>query len=434
LTDFRNDTQLDDEQESLVKKQSNARNNSKTANNHNKYKYNNDNNNNNNTNQRVAKSSRHQTSTTTTTVCAIRGSKFRTLCGCGGIVLLVTVVLIIVLPPPRFLNRPTVLTLRSTSTLVYNGNNNSSSHNEGSSSSPAVTTSTATTTATETTSSTSEVEFWFNLTYEEREQFQTHFSLDDPKYYHRRRYTPSGWWPDGRWVRECVDRPRDLEPFKDLGHWKDYRLGDCVKLCKGCPEPDSRISGPLAHWTLSGEYSDLACTNDTKHKKDEDLLEVILRKRDGKPGFVKPHPGALLIHLRLGDKIDLSKADTYTLLQDGGPAYGRNTPREIKSVYEYLANIVESRVPTDPGVMLRGGSHFPQYYVKSKTYAYCLEEAISKAGYRVHLEMDVGASNADYDFYFLSHAKKIIVGTGGFSRFIGHFVLRHGGIVFGRMF
>lgn len=272
-------------------------------------------------------------------------------------------------------------------------------------------------------------------------------------YYQEPKPTPSGWWPDDLWIHDCVNKERNLKPFDTLEGWVDYRLGDCVKLCPhGCPRDhgDDKIGfsqglrmlkkrktgvDPLSHWTIGGEYYDKGCSphGPGYHTKrgNETLLDEILAGREGMEGFEKPPEDAVVIHLRLGDKIEHSDSTPYEMLQNSADPGFKSFQglHAVKSVYEFLTNIVESE---QPKVVIRGGSQAPEEYVKSKTYAYCLKEAVAEAGYDVEMNLEEG--NADKDFYYLTHAKQIIITVGGFSRYIGHIVLRRGGTVYGRVF
>lgn len=245
--------------------------------------------------------------------------------------------------------------------------------------------------------------------------------------------TPSGWWPDRHWIRECVDKPRNLTRFATYPEWEDYRLGDCVKICRGCPV--QRGHNALGHnWTIAGEYEDLACPpNGWMHEKrgNETLLDELIDAREGSPGFTKPDPNAVVVHLRLGDKVDWADSSVYTMLQNAANPYDASFQdiHAIKSVYEFLTDISASEATQ---VVIRGGSQLPDLYEKSKTYAHCIKEAAEEAGYSVKMNLEEG--NADRDFFYLVHARKIIVTLGGYSRFVGHAVLRRGGTVYGRLF
>ena len=91
-----------------------------------------------------------------------------------------------------------------------------------------------------------------------------------------------------------------------------------------------------------------------------------------------------------------------------------------------MSNVVKSGATK---VVIRGGSQKPDEYVKSQTYAYCLQEAFQEAGYDTDMKLEEG--DADVDFYFMVNAKRIITSVGGFSRYIGHLVLQRGGITYG---
>jgi len=222
--------------------------------------------------------------------------------------------------------------------------------------------------------------------------------------------TPSGWWPDDGWIRSCVDQPRNLTPFHTYPVWKDYRLGDCVKLCRGCPTPDDHAE--LADWTIAGEYYDLACPpNGFMHEKggNETLLEILVDAREGEEGFHSPDPGAIVIHLRLGDKIELAGADAYEILRSGAEPYDTSFRgyRALKSLYEFMTDVFQS---ASSSVIIRGGSQWPNMYEKSKTYAHCIRDAMEMAGYDATMNLDEG--NADADFFYMSHSRKVIVTLG----------------------
>ena len=104
-------------------------------------------------------------------------------------------------------------------------------------------------------------------------------------------------------------------------------------------------------------------------------------------GFKIPDPEAIVIHLRLGDKMEDASASVFQMLQysaDPGHKsfHGLNA---VKSVYEFLTNVVTSGATR---VIIRGGSQKPDKYVKSKTYATCLEQAFVMAGYDVEMNLE----------------------------------------------
>ena len=168
------------------------------------------------------------------------------------------------------------------------------------------------------------------------------------------------------------------------------------------------------------------------HKRgNETLLNQIIDGMRDREGFETPDPDAIVIHRRLGDKMEDSLADVFEMLQAGADPGHRSFRglHAIKSLYEFMTNVATSGVSK---VEIRGGSQHPEMYEKSKTYAYCLKEAFEQAGYDTKMNLEEG--DADIDFYYMVNARNLISSVGGFSRFVGHMVLKRGGIVYGRVF
>ena len=53
---------------------------------------------------------------------------------------------------------------------------------------------------------------------------------------------------------------------------------------------------------------------------------------------------------------------------------------------------------------------------------------------RYEVSLEVNNANPDQDFYRMSHAKYIVVSSGGFSRLVGQNARRHGGKIIGAAF
>lgn len=241
----------------------------------------------------------------------------------------------------------------------------------------------------------------------------------------------NNWRPSPEWIKECVNKtqgsPLITRPFLADKVWEGYVLGDCIKLCRKCNK-----GGPKNKQTLAKDYYEYGCKNTTNREPNGNLSLVnrIVDLRLNDTNFEVPAPDVLVIHLRLGDVIEHSKQSVETMLISGGdPNHDPNFRTSLKSISEYLDNIAESKATK---VLIRGGSHKRQYYKKSRLYAMCLEQAIAEAGYEVHMDLDTG--NPDFDFYYMAHAKKFIVSSGGFSRVLGMLVESRGGTVFGRQF
>jgi hypothetical protein len=240
--------------------------------------------------------------------------------------------------------------------------------------------------------------------------------------------------PSYEWVQNCTRRitQKGLIPLKVT--WEGYRLGDCIKTCNPCKGPRSD--------TMAVQYGNLYC-NTRKGTPRELRLQMMalkggnltaveeifqLHKHD--PSFRVPAADELVIHLRLGDVIERSQAKVEQMLMNGAdPKHANSFKTAIKSIHEYLADIQKSGLHK---VVIRGGSHQKKYYQKSRVYAGCLKEAIENAGY--HVSMEVEGNTPDQDFYYMSHATKVVVSTGGYSRLIGRMVKKGGGIIVGRTF
>lgn len=205
-----------------------------------------------------------------------------------------------------------------------------------------------------------------------------------------------------------------------------------MKMCKDCMV----YSGALLHNnTMMKDYYEQACREDNTNYVlggNLSIISNVLYKRKSDPSFRAPMEDELVVHLRLGDVIELADADVETMLIKGAsPWHHASFKNGIKSAHEYIADIVKSGYKK---VVIRGGAHWPQYYRKSRIYAVCLKEAITEAGYYhgFNVSMSLEGNSPDQDFYYLCHAKQIIVGVGGFSRLIGQIVSHYGGTIVGR--
>jgi len=235
------------------------------------------------------------------------------------------------------------------------------------------------------------------------------------------------WRPSHEWLEECIlnvsNTTSEVIPFYTPGKWEDYRLGDCIKLCSGCQSTNHSYANSFAEL-----YSSSHCKKKEKKKNNFTFVREMLDTYSG--SYPRPAEDELVLHFRLGDVIELSKASVITMLSKGAnPAHVANFKSAIKSVNEYLDTISTSGLQK---VSIRGGSHKAQRYKKSRVYAGCMKRAIQTAGYVVRMEVD--SRNPDADFYYMAFAKKIVVSTGGFSRIVGKMVELGGGEIIGRQF
>lgn len=260
----------------------------------------------------------------------------------------------------------------------------------------------------------------------------------------QQRLNDEEWSPSDNWLQLCVQEEQSNKSNVRRAYaakWPRYQLGDCLKQCKSC-------SSSIAHsrrgkMSIAGQYWKHVC-----HEKDLftnefniTFLSELFRKYESDPHpykepWPKPAEDELVIHLRIGDIIDLPQysgnVTVLEMLKNGATTrHGANSVYldGIKSVAEYLATIRESGLTK---VVLRGGSHIPYKYPKSRVFTACLAKAIRKAGYDItSLQVD-GEANPDQDFYYMAHAKHFVMASGGYSRFIARIVLHSGGRVVGR--
>jgi hypothetical protein len=235
-------------------------------------------------------------------------------------------------------------------------------------------------------------------------------------------------------VRECVAEQQQLPPPQRPPNevFAGYQLGDCLRFCM-CPD---WVVEEHPH-SFTAKFKALACAG-----KDLDTFSEprtyhhmlrIFAEVNGTAGFREPEPTSLVIHLRLGDMVEMAAADVQTMLIRGGEPPGGRFPNSIKSVPELLADAAVANVTT---VHIVGGGCWrgskPGDCIKSTIYAQCVFRAFEHQGYTTTLSVD--GENADEDFYFMAHAKHFIETAGGFSRLASNLVERQGGTVYGRRF
>lgn len=256
----------------------------------------------------------------------------------------------------------------------------------------------------------------------------------------------STWRPSREWIENCVVelQKSNLQPFQVV--WRRYVLGDCIKQCRNCyslkcvrhPEKTKQQGSGCygkssRNDTFAALYHFRACKAN-HHEVDGNLtiVDSILREAELRDSsFVRPSPDTLVLHWRLGDVIENSETTVTDMLASGGDPWHTPTYKSaIKSINEYLSDIESSGLTK---IEIRGGSHDPNFYQKSRIYAGCLYRAIQAAGY-TNVNIQLEGSDPDHDFYFIGYAKHLSVSSGGFSRLIGTMAKRHGGRMVGREF
>ena len=135
-----------------------------------------------------------------------------------------------------------------------------------------------------------------------------------------------------------------LVPFAIKPEWHDFRLGDCIKMC----EEYMKYTGAQLHkgTTLMEQYHKQACGEDNANYVlggNFSIISKLFQQRNSDTSFKTPEEDELVIHLRLGDVIEFSKANVETMLIEGAsPFHHKSFTNSIKSAYEYIADIANS--------------------------------------------------------------------------------------------
>ncbi|KAL3903278.1 MAG: hypothetical protein SGILL_010504 [Bacillariaceae sp.] len=269
--------------------------------------------------------------------------------------------------------------------------------------------------------------------------------------------------PPARWLEQCVtaveNDPTIYRPWqnfdgdtsRDKSHYI-YRLGDCIRLCDQCSNKGRR---EMPYKEFSVYYGEMACDQEDEEKQLEnfhvleDIFHIVENDINRTGDFNAPDPESVIIHMRLGDVIELGwKLDgsreqnsaSYFLVHGGvsdHPIYRgvleqlktnatAHLQKSIFSVQDYLDAL---HIANANKAVIVGGSHKQKQYKKSKPYAYCLAKGLAFAGIKVELRLDQKVTHPDSDFYYMSHAKKFVLSSGGFSSVISRMVVHMGGEV-----
>ena len=259
-------------------------------------------------------------------------------------------------------------------------------------------------------------------------------------------------------------------------------IGDCVKHCDHCgSSTNNSFTDMFRRVAGCGGAGNKDLTLRHELQLDDDVefvwntgnyefVEAIhhLQGSSNPERFFAPPQSTLAIHLRLGDIIEKAPdiQNVTDLLMHGGQpgirggSHSTTYENGIKSVYEILGNVYESYNNNNAtkAVHIRGGSHISFYYQKSRVYANCLHRAVKEGFRRITttgavdddadnnhnsnngdikeeiVSMIIEGSPSEVDFYYLSHAKQLVVAPGAFSHLMGKLVERRGGTTIGRTF
>jgi hypothetical protein len=103
----------------------------------------------------------------------------------------------------------------------------------------------------------------------------------------------------------------------------------------------------------------------------------------------------------------------------------------LKSVHEILDNVYGS---VQQKVRVVGGSHKLDVFQKSRFYAGCIYRSIQAAGFYDKVQMRTERTHPKEHFYYISHAKHLVVPASRYSKLMGPFAQNRRGKIVGRSF
>eukprot|EP01084_Bolivina_argentea_P315587 546788_1 len=212
----------------------------------------------------------------------------------------------------------------------------------------------------------------------------------------------------------------NLQSASNHTTWRRYRLGDMVQL-----DRDMRWQGHQYHklfypTSIATEYIER-----TNEKKDyETMLQII----NNRTLDALPSNDSLVVHLRTGDVIDLSKYSVAELLSSQHLYRGHKYSRPL-SFYQYVLNKLAILHTNVSDVILVTGFHFNQNHEKSMQYIAGIKQFFETNGYNTALRM----TDPDSDFLFMCNSKYFVKsGQSTYSSLTARMVEMKGGIVLKR--
>ena len=200
-------------------------------------------------------------------------------------------------------------------------------------------------------------------------------------------------------------------PYELFTGWPKYRLGDMVLWDATRGGKDGGEAFHQATWPDSIASTYLRAT---RAEADYRVLARIVRPRI-EPANAPP-PNAVVVHLRVGDVLDLGAVEDGDLNR-----------------YVYPLSFYARKLPLLPGAVrhavLCAGAQFrsPKGYPLSSAYIDSVKDFFRARGFSVDLRL---GRKPDDDVAYASHARYFIQSGGGFSQVIAGIVEEMGGQVF----
>jgi len=180
----------------------------------------------------------------------------------------------------------------------------------------------------------------------------------------------------------------------------EYRLGDMLRL--GIESPNGG--------TIGDQYNEFQETLRFKNINYAALISILERE---KYKGIKPSNDVVVVHLRVGDTIELLDNSVDDFL---------NGPLISPYVYnlEYYKNILEKLPTSIKNMVFVYGNHRPQVgFEKSTEYIKKLKSFFESKDYNVTTRSN---EDADLDFVFMCNSKHFVKGGGGFGDIIADLV------------
>ena len=218
-----------------------------------------------------------------------------------------------------------------------------------------------------------------------------------------------------------------FEVFIDRVYCLEYRLGDTIRLNSGYLNLLTPIRYPNSIARAYIQQRKFA----EKNNPDLQTLKSIVQSRSTKSN-------AFVIHLRLGDVIELSHktaldfwekeevidsaTDAIQLsngvnIQWNGTNHGSNTSGYVKSKSYYEKILSAASLPLPRQVILIGGTHKSMKMPKSLEFVKIVKEFLENKGFEVSTRITKipNQEEADKDFLMMANAKFFLPAGGGFS-------------------
>jgi len=212
---------------------------------------------------------------------------------------------------------------------------------------------------------------------------------------------------------------------------KGYRIGDMLAR-----PLDINMNELIEYHTktfpksLATQYS-----QKTSERHKYTVLMDCIREKMSETNNILPLDHTYVIHIRVGDVIDLSDDSVHDVLSK--PCYYQQLRDKKISFVIYKNNYCKplsyfdeklEKIKSYPikEVVLVSGSHFPIDFTKSSRYLNCIKLYIEQHGYHVSLRL---GRLPDDDILFMSQAPYFTPSGGGFSAILTEVVKLNKGIV-----